>query len=62
MQLTYRRRCYQKKTIPTTVSKIKFSCIYRSVPYQAIANIACLDKEPQEVCLTYRGIPYRRLL
>ena len=62
MQLTYRGQHYQQATVPATVSKIKFSYIYRNVSYQANPNFSYVERKPQEVQLIYRGTPYRRLL
>ena len=62
MQLIYRGQRYQKAIVPATVSKIKFSCIYRNVHYQANGNFSYVERKPQEVQLIYRGASYRRML
>ena len=62
MQLIYRGQRYQKKNVPATVSHVKFSCVYRSVPYLTNANFSYTERKPKEVVLTYRRVPYRRWL
>jgi hypothetical protein len=62
MQLIYRGQRYQKRISPTTISKIKFSCVYRGVSYQANRNFSYPERKPNDVQLTYRGVTYRRML
>lgn len=62
MELIYRGQRYHPKTVAATPCVIDFPCVYRGVSYRISSKRPSINSAPKQVQLTYRGIPYTRML